>query len=335
MTKPIIFAGLLVFAMGQTILFALLGPAARDIGLAVWQVGAIISASAVVFVLISPIWGRLADRWGRKTVIVTGLLGYALATLLFAALLEAGLRGSIGAAAAFGALLAARLLYATLSGGIQPAAVAMMADLTNAEDRSAGIAAVGAAFGLGTVIGPAVAAAFVGFGILVPLILASGLALAIALLAIPLVREPPRRSDDGADEASGIAIDRAAIAPYLGLAFGTFVAISTIQQTAAFYIQDFTGTEAEDAARLSGFAFMVLAIAMLVVQGGVVQALKPRPAAMLGFGFPIAAAGISMPLCRYGMTRARIWLFSARQNLGWKPRPRSFCSTQLAVRFRQ
>ena len=53
MQRAIIFAGLIVFAMGQTILFALLGPAAREMGFAEWQVGAIISTSAVVVVVVS------------------------------------------------------------------------------------------------------------------------------------------------------------------------------------------------------------------------------------------------------------------------------------------
>ncbi|MEM6585803.1 MAG: MFS transporter, partial [Pseudomonadota bacterium] len=74
MQRAIIFAGLMVFAMGQTILFALLGPATREMGFAEWQVGAIISTSAVVFVAISALWGRIADRWGRRNTIVTGLL---------------------------------------------------------------------------------------------------------------------------------------------------------------------------------------------------------------------------------------------------------------------
>ena len=84
MKRAIIYAGLMVFAMCHTILFALLGPATREMGFAEWQVGAIISTSAVGFVAISALWGRIADRWGRRNTIVTGLLGYSLSTFLFA-----------------------------------------------------------------------------------------------------------------------------------------------------------------------------------------------------------------------------------------------------------
>jgi len=290
--RGIIFAGLMVFAMGQTILFAMLGPAAREIGLAEWQVGAIISASAIVFVAISPLWGSLADRWGRKNVIVTGLGSYALAKLLFAWLLNLGMQGVMGASATFFALVAARLVYALGAGGIQPAAIAMMADLTSKEDRSAGVAAVGAAFGVGTVIGPAAAYAFVGFGLLVPLLIAAAAACAISIMAAVFVTDP-ERSTDTANNRHASLLSLREIAPFMVLSLGTFTAIASIQQTMAFFIQDFTGSNAVETTRLAGNAFVVLALAMLFVQGGVVQKLKPSPTTMLAIGFPIAMAGIA------------------------------------------
>ncbi|MEM1052382.1 MAG: MFS transporter [Pseudomonadota bacterium] len=293
MQRSIILVGLTVFAMGQTILFALLGPVAREIGLAEWQVGAIISASAIVFVLISPLWGTLADRWGRKNTIVSGLASYALTTLLFAWLLNQGMSGAIAGMAAFSALVGARLLYAVGSAGIQPAAVAMMADLTSRSDRSAGVALVGAAFGIGTVIGPGVAYAFVGFGLLVPLLVAAGAAMLLAVLAGIFVADPKRPADEDGSTASAKP-DIRLLAPLLALAFGSFVAISALQQTMAFYIQDFTGSDAEETTRLAGNAFVILALAMLIIQGGVVQKLKPRPAIMMVVGFPLALAGIAV-----------------------------------------
>ncbi|MEO0464392.1 MAG: MFS transporter [Pseudomonadota bacterium] len=293
MQRAIIFAGLMVFAMGQTILFALLGPATREMGFAEWQVGAIISASAVVFVAISALWGRIADRWGRRNTIVTGLLGYSVSTFLFAWLLNLGIEGTLVAGTAFAALIAARVAYSLTTSGIQPAAVALMADLTSSEDRSAGVAAVGAAFGLGTVLGPALAFAVVGFGLLTPLWIAAGAALVIAALAARFVKDPPRRESDDPNSADAKP-DLRALAPFLLLGLGTFIAIAAIQQTMAFYIQDFTGADALETARLAGNAFVVLALASLAVQGGVVQRLKPSPVKMLSVGFPIAAAGIAI-----------------------------------------
>ena len=83
--------GLVAFSMGQTVLFAVAGPVIRDIGLSEFQLGMIVSAAAVMFMLASPIWGRLSDSWGRKRVIVFGLFTYALTSFALAATMQIGL----------------------------------------------------------------------------------------------------------------------------------------------------------------------------------------------------------------------------------------------------
>ncbi len=310
-TRGVVFAGLMVFAMGQTILFAVMGPVAREIGLAEWQVGVVIAASALVFVIVSPVWGRLSDRWGRKRVIVLGLLGYGLMTALFAAILGAGLAGLIDATMAFAALVAARILYAMATGGIQPSAVALMADLTGAKDRSAGIALVGAAFGIGMVVGPALAAGLVGLGVLTPLFAAAGAALAIAALGAARIVNPPRATTTADDRAAPGALPPGLKAA-LALSFLLYVAIAALQQTAAFYIQDLTASDTVTGARLSGYAFVALALSMLLVQGGLVQALKPAPTVMVSGGLPLAALGLGLYLYAPGIG----WVIAAFAVMG-------------------
>lgn len=310
-TRALVFAGLMVFAMGQTILFAVMGPVARDIGMDEWQVGVVIATSALIVMLVSPIWGRLSDRWGRKRVIISGLLTYGIMTGVFAAVLAAGLAGWIGAVLAFDLLIATRILYALGTAGIQPSAAALMADLTSAKDRSAGIALVGAAFGIGTVMGPALAAALVGFGVLTPLFAAAGAASLVALLAVWVLVDPPRAKSDAIEAPSRGTLPQG-LSLALLLTLLTYVAIATIQQTAAFYIQDFTGTDAVEAARLSGFAFIALALTMLLVQGGAVQVWKPSPRLMIMVGLPTAAAGLALYLAApaYG------WIIAAFAVMG-------------------
>ncbi len=293
MVRGAIIFGLILFAMGQTVLFALVGPVIRDIGLAEWQAGVIISASALMFVVVSPFWGWLSDRWGRKAVIVCGLMGYGITTLLFAGLLQAGLSGLVAATTVFLALVGARLLYAIASGGIQPASVALMADMTTKDERSAGMALVGAAFGVGSVLGPAFASALVGFGILVPLTAIALAAVCTGIFVLVLVPSTGRSAGQGAVNQGAGRLQVARILPHLGLMFGTYVAVSALQQTAAFFIQDFTSTDTVRAAQLSGYAFMALALGTLMAQGGLVQILKPPPRMMLLVGFPLAAAGVA------------------------------------------
>lgn len=63
--SAIIVPALIAFSMGQTVLFALAGPVARDIGLSEFQFGSIIASAAFMFVIVSPIWGQISDRFGR------------------------------------------------------------------------------------------------------------------------------------------------------------------------------------------------------------------------------------------------------------------------------
>jgi MFS family permease len=187
------------------------------------------------------------------------------------------------------------VLYALGSAGIQPSAVALMADLTSGRDRSAGMALVGAAFGVVTVLGPAVAAGLVGFGVLTPLIAVAAAAIVVAMMTKFQMVDAQRQKAEAMKESAPVSLPEG-LPILLAVTFLAYVAVATLQQTAAFFIQDFTGTGAADAARLSGFAFVALAGAMLLVQGGLVQALKPAPHVMVGLGLPLAALGLGLYL---------------------------------------
>ena len=285
----VLMPALIAFSMGQTVLFALAGPVARDIGLSEFQVGMIVASAAVVFVIASPMWGRISDRWGRKRVIVFGLTSYGAVSILFALALRSGLDGATTATTTFFLLLFLRMTYAALGGGIQPAATGFMADVSSAENRSAAIALIGASFGLGSILGPAAAAALVGFGLLAPLYVIAVYGLIMAGIAFVLLQEPPHAA---ASENTAEAFSFVTILPLLMVSFCLFTVFAILQQTAAFYVQDFLGADAMTAARMTGYCFMSLAIAALIMQGGVIQALKPRPEILLLTGFPIFLVGV-------------------------------------------
>ena len=63
-------AGAMGFA--QTVLFAILAPLGREVGLVEVQIGAIISASSLTLFLVSPLWGRASDLWGRRKILLIG-----------------------------------------------------------------------------------------------------------------------------------------------------------------------------------------------------------------------------------------------------------------------
>ena len=75
--KAILLFGLVTYGMGQSLLYVIFGPLARDLGLTEWQFGVLISASNVALVIFSPMWGRASQTLGRKKIFIVGLLGYA------------------------------------------------------------------------------------------------------------------------------------------------------------------------------------------------------------------------------------------------------------------
>lgn len=290
--------GLIAFSMGQTVLFALAGPVFRDIGMSETQLGVIVSSAAVVFILSSTAWGRIADRWGRKRTIVFGLVSYGLISIVFALVLQLGLDDRLEVGAVFAVLLSLRLLYAALGAGIQPASVALMADLSSEDERSSAVAVVGAAFGIGMVLGPAAAALLVGFGVLTPLYVIAALGIlgaGLAALGLPASTGPR----ETASTAPGPVAIRALLPLMLSmLLFATTQA--TIQQTLAFNLQDLTQLDSARTAALTGYCFMAIAVALLIVQGGVIQVFNPSARLLVRTGPPILVAGLVLYLLASG-----------------------------------
>ncbi len=286
----VLVPGLIAFSMGQTVLFAIAGPVFRDMGLSEYQLGIIVSSAAVVFVFSSAIWGRIADTWGRRPTIIFGLLSYSVISAAFAGTLQLGLNQTLAAGVVFVLLLCLRLLYAALGGGIQPASVALMADLSSGRDRSSAVAVVGAAFGIGMVLGPASAALLVGFGVLTPLYVIALLGLLSGMLAlVGLPRDGSAPADQKHFEAP---LRLETLGLLLAGALLTYCTMAVLQQTLAFNVQDLLALDSVEAARLTGFCFMAIAIATLVVQGGVIQVFKPGPRILLLAGPPVILVGL-------------------------------------------
>ena len=283
--------GLIAFSMGQTVLFAVAGPVIREIGLSEIQLGMIVSAAALMFVIASPVWGGLSDRFGRKRVILFGLVTYSLVSFAFAGTMDLGVSGVLPAITVFVGLLLLRLVYAAFGSGIQPSSVALMADLSSDKERSSAVAIIGAAFGFGMILGPAAAALLVDFGVLVPLYVIAGLGLIGACNVLFFLDEPERVTDTARETDK---LDLKLLLPVMLIALLLFSGISALQQTMAFYVQDFLGADAETAARMTGLCFVVMAVATLLVQGGLIQILKPSPNVLLRLGLPTLVVGITL-----------------------------------------
>jgi len=288
-----VLLGMVSFAMGQTVLFAVAGPIFRIIGLTETDLGIVVSLAAVAFTVSAPLWGRASDRLGRLNVVTIGLLCYSVFTVLFALVMEGGMSGVLIPLTAFMMMIAVRVVMVLLSAGIQPAAIAFMADSTDESRRGAGVALVGAAFGIGSVMGPVAGGLLSVYGLLVPLYASSALSLLAALLIRLTLSEPARHREQ---IPARLSFFDKRVSPYFFMALVVFTCVAIVQQTSAFYFQDVFALSAEMTARNVGIAIGVLALAMLVAQGGIVQIFNPAPLTLLRVGAVLygVAAGAAL-----------------------------------------
>lgn len=225
----LLLVGLMTFAMGQTLIFAVGGPIIREMGLSEIHMGVIVSLAAVSYTIAVPVWGRLSDRLGRVRPVTWGLAGYALTSLAFAATMQAGMTGALLAMTAFWMMVLIRMTLSVAAGGIQPSATAYMADITNTESRTSGVALVGLAFGLGSIAGPLFGGLVSSFGLLVPIYASAIFALAMALVIALRVKEPERPRDD--TPKPRLEVLDARIAPYALMVLILYVIVAILQQT--------------------------------------------------------------------------------------------------------
>jgi len=283
MATTVVLFAVFVMMMGNATVLATVGLFGRSIGLSEFQVGAIISSSALLFFLTASWWGRLADERGRRPVILTGLAGAAMSLLLFAGLFTLE-KGEIDVSVAFLALLAARMIYGVLCGGVQPAAFAYMADITAHRDRTTGTAMVGAAIGLGSMAGPALTALLVGRGFAVPLSIVGILTVLTATVVFSVMRQVPRPPSAAEAKLEPAFVK---VSPYLALAFVVHFAFAALQATNGFYFQDFLGIDTTVAVQKASLASIVFASCSFAIQAGVVRALKWTPATLLSVGLVV------------------------------------------------
>jgi MFS family permease len=290
LTIRLVLFSVLATGIGQSMTFALLAPLAREVGLTELQVGLIITCSALMFTLASPIWGRLSDRIGRKPVLLVGQLGYSLGAILFASVFLFGLNGVLSGRFLFLSAIVSRVLMAALISASPSAASAYIADTTTAQQRLVGMGRLGAARTLGSILGPAMSGLLVGIGLLAPLYIAAVATLFSSLLIVLVLKEPIRIVSPTA-RIKRLKLFDARYFPYLLVGFLTFFAFSMMSQTIGFYFQDRFALDGKATAQAIGMGMMVSAGMSFFAQAFLVRRTKMTPRKLMNLGFPILAVG--------------------------------------------
>lgn len=291
----LLFVCLMATAIGNSMLFAILPPLARELEVAEVWVGAIYTVSALLFLTMSPVWGALSDRYGRRPLIVFGLSSFAFSTFVFGIGAWAGQSGLLPPLAAIFAMALSRCLFGGLGSATGPSAQAYIADRTDPRDRTEALAALTAAFGLGSVIGPALAAAFVerigiaGFMFAVSALVASG---AVAIRTFLPERTPPKRQGRPINPfvQFKFAADPRLTAFVIYGCLLWLTQASSLQAT-SFFIMDRLNATPQEGLQLAGVALTAGAAALIFAQLVVIPALKTSPRVLMMMGAVMVVLG--------------------------------------------
>ncbi len=154
------------------------------------ELGLLVAVSALLEFFFAPIWGGVSDRNGRKPVLMIGIVGYGLSSLLF------------GLSTQLWMLFAARALSGVLSSATLAASLAYVGDTTSEEDRGSGMGVLGAAMALGIMLGPGFGGWLAGDSLALPFFIAAGLSFVVVLLIYAFLPESlpveARQKDDKA-----------------------------------------------------------------------------------------------------------------------------------------
>lgn len=275
----LLLVGAVCAGMGQTIVFSVLPPLAREIGLSNFQTGFIFTLSACAWVFLGPVWGRMSDRHGRKPFIIAGMIGYAGSMTLFGGSIYLGLAGVLSGLPLYLLIVATRSIYGLVGSAGPPAAQAYIADRTSKKDRTAGIAGFSAAFGFGAMLGPGFGAAASLLGRVTPFFAAA--ALGFLMMFAVLAFLPERTGPTERKTQKKVRLFDNRITPFLGFALAFSIINAIPIQTIAFYFIDRLGYSTAQAPGYVSIGLTAGALASLFAQLVIVQRLRLPPARLM------------------------------------------------------
>jgi len=262
-------------------------------------VGLLMAVYALGQFLAAPVLGRLSDRFGRRPVFLISVAGSMVSMAIL------GLAHSVP-------MLFVSRIVGGLSGGNVTVAQSYVADVTDEEGRARGLGFIGAAFGMGFILGPLFGGILVNFGFPVPAFVASGLsALNLLLVATSLPESLPKSARSGGNSAVrgrssiGLALATLKSEPAASLLIVVFLyglAFTMFEMIFSLFVQQRLGLSPQ--ARSYILAYIGVLIAL--VQGGGIGMLTRRfPERRLIF---VSSAVMTVSLAFWAFSSSALYL---------------------------
>lgn len=230
----ILLTSMFIFALGFGIIVPVIAYFVKGMGATALDLGLLLSLLSAMELVFAPVWGKISDRIGRKSVMAAGLAGFGICFI------------ALGFSTQLWMLYVAEFFGGMLTVGIWPAALAYVADITVGEERGQLIGMMGAASGMGYILGPTISGVLSSFGLSVPFFGSAALAFAtLGLMALWL----PESRVQGTPVAESNRLRATALFSPLGALFffTLFIsfAIACIDGTMAYFIMDRFGLTSE------------------------------------------------------------------------------------------
>ena len=302
--SPLLPIFLIVFIdlLGFGLILPLLPFYAKSFGANELTIGLLLASYSLMQFIGAPVLGRLSDRYGRRPILLISQLGTFVGFIM------------LGFANGLGMLFASRIVDG-VSGGNISTAQAYIADISDEKNRAKNFGLIGAAFGLGFIMGPAIGGFLSEFGYQVPAFAAAGLSFLSMALTFFLLHEPERKAT-ASREFSVKALKRAFAHPMIGIlltmVFTFGLAFAMFQTSFALFASARFGFDVQQTALVLTYVGVLSVIMQLVVVKRVVRRLGENRSIMvtrasLALGLALMAAVqnpwmliVVMPILSFG-----------------------------------
>jgi len=259
-TLPVLFGVVIIDLIGFGIVLPILPFYAKAYGASGFVLGLVLATHAAMQFAFAPVWGRLSDRIGRRPVMLLTMAGTSLALFLLA---EADSIPALFVARALSGIFAANISVAT----------AYVTDVTAESERTRWMGMIGASFGIGFLLGPAIGGWLAPHGIHVPMFVAAGMAALNCVSGVFFLHEPPRHetTESGRMRLGEIARDPV-LGPLCGINFLFTFGVTQLESVFAYFMIARFDYDARGVA----YILVLMALVMASIQGGGMRALAAR-----------------------------------------------------------
>ncbi|NVJ54534.1 MAG: MFS transporter [Campylobacteraceae bacterium] len=260
--KPLMAVNILCVSSMMAFL-AVVGPIIRRLNLQEWHAGLMVALAGVAWVLLSRFWGKKSDYYGRKNILVFTIFGFFLSYLFLAVFVNYAMITPPTIIISLSALVFARVMIGVFYSAIPPVSNAFIADKVEPKKRTSYMASLGAANGIGMVLGPMVGGALAIYGLTTPLYFAAVLPL-VAVGIIYFSLEPSKKREKTKQKPIHF-LDKRLRLPMI-TSFFTMYSIVTSQVCLGFFILDKFHLTQIETAKSTGYILAIIGVVFIFTQ---------------------------------------------------------------------